>query len=84
MLTRSAHALILPLKSPMVSTVAMAPISQLLVIVPIHGAYGWPAEIVIDVGPLSDKMGTMLADAGKAAAVVAAAGVGTAPMQIPP
>ena len=72
------------MKSPMASTVAVAPISQLLVIVPVQGAYGWPAEMVIEVGPLSDKAGTMLADAGKAAAVVAGAGVDTAPMQMPP
>ena len=60
----SAHARILPLKSPVVLAVAVAPISQLLVVIPIQGAYGWWAEMVIAVGPLSDKVGTLLADGG--------------------
>ena len=60
--TVSAHARILPLKSPVVLTVAVAPISQLLVVIPMQGAYGWLAEMVIEVGPLSDTTGTMLAD----------------------
>ena len=83
--TISAQARILPSKSPVVSMVADAPISQLLVTIPMQGAYGWLAEMVIEVGPLSNKMGTMLADAGKVAAtVVAAAGDGVAPMQMLP
>ena len=37
-LALSAHALILPLKSPVVKTVAIAPISQLVVDNPMQGA----------------------------------------------
>ena len=38
-LTWSAHALTLPLKSPEISTVAVAPISQLVVVMPVQGVY---------------------------------------------